>query len=591
MPDKPESFLVADCGSVSTKVGLVDLIGGGHRFVALGTAATTAEPPVGDVLAGVRRAAEQIQSRIGRRLFGEDGQLVIPERAGGQGVDGFCTAVSAPPPLRVAIVGLSRAVSLLSALKAVRTTYATVQVTLALDEAGSRWVGARAEGDHGGEHRSADMPEKDPAVIAAEKLARADLDVIVLVGGIDGGATTALYDIANLVAVIAASREENDRPCVIFAGNCEARPKIVERIGQVTALRVVDNVHPSLDRENPGPLQHELEMLYEERRLAHLPGLGRLNAWTEAPVIPSARAFENVVRFLSRRYNLNVLGADVGGTTTTLVTAHAEAHARTVRADLGTGHSLDNLIAQAGVEGLTQWLPLEGSADDLLADYFNRSLHPAMIPTTREDMLLVQASARAAIAIAAREASLDTAGVDLVLLTGAALSHGTQWGALALAALDALQPQGTLTLAVDALGLAPAFGALAAVNAEAAASVIERDGFVTLGTVIAPTSTNHEGQIDLTVQVQPAGGGAINLEVEHGSIEVVPLAPGQKASLEVHTLGGAALSVAPGGVYKAEVEGGVVGLIIDARGRPITLPTDAEKRKAQVQEWLWEAGG
>jgi hypothetical protein len=31
-------------------------------------------------------------------------------------------------------------------------------------------------------------------------------------------------------------------------------------------------------------------------------------------------------------------------------------------------------------------------------------------------------------------------------------------------------------------------------------------------------------------------------------------------------------------------------LMIDARGRPITLPSDKEKRRAKVHQWYWDLG-
>jgi hypothetical protein len=590
-PEKLDSLLVADCGSVNTKVGFVDRVGGEYRFVGVGVSATTSQPPAADVLVGVRRAMEQIETRTNRRFLADDGQLITPERATGQGVDAFVAITSAPLPLRVAIVGLCREVSVASAARAVNSTYATVGATLALDETGERWLRTNVPGNNKADHKKSSGPPEDPAVVAAEALARADPEVIVLVGGIDGGATTALYEIANLVAAIAASREESARPAVVFAGNREARPQIVSRVGQVAPLLVVDNVHPALDRENYGALQSELEALYVERKIARLPGLGGLTSWSQRPVIPTARAFENVVRFLSRRYDLSVLGVDIGGTSTTLVTARREAYARVVRADLGVGYTLENVIAQAGVDRLIGWLPSEVSAEDLLAHSLNHSLRPTTIPATRQDAQLLQAAAREALSITARTGAVDTSSVDLILLTGAALSRNSNWGSLALIVLDALQPRGVFTLAVDGLGLAPAFGALASVNAEAAASVIERDGFVTLGTVIVPTSNNREGQIDVRVQVRPAGSAEMNLEVQHGSLEVVPLAPGQKASLEVRVARGVALGPTHRGVFKAEIEGGVLGLIIDARGRPLALPPNAEKCRAKIQEWLWDVGG
>jgi hypothetical protein len=33
-----------------------------------------------------------------------------------------------------------------------------------------------------------------------------------------------------------------------------------------------------------------------------------------------------------------------------------------------------------------------------------------------------------------------------------------------------------------------------------------------------------------------------------------------------------------------------VGLVIDARGRPLVLQPDPEKRRERVQQWLWDVG-
>ncbi len=37
---------------------------------------------------------------------------------------------------------------------------------------------------------------------------------------------------------------------------------------------------------------------------------------------------------------------------------------------------------------------------------------------------------------------------------------------------------------------------------------------------------------------------------------------------------------------KVVVEGGVVGIILDARGRPLTLPDDNNARKQKLIEWF-----
>lgn len=585
--DKPESLLVADIGSAITKVGLVDFVAGDFRFVAAGTALTTAEPPVSDVAVGIRSALRQIEARTERQLLTPEGQLISPERSSGVGVDTFVMVTSAPTPLRVAIVGLSRDLSVASAIGAVHSAHATVEATFSLEDTGGRWIPTSPAPSSDG--KSAPVTLQDPAVLAAEKIAAAKPDVIILTGGIDGGATTALLDLANLVATICESQEENTRPTVIFAGNADVRPQVADRIGNTTTLRVVDNVRPTMTSENLAPLQHELQALYAERKITWLPGLNALTSWTGVPILPTSRAFENTVRFLARRYGLNVLGADIGAVSTVLIRAQGDTFSRTIRSDLGIGQHLDRVMVQAGIDRLLNWLPQEISPDEARAFWLNHTLHPASIATTREEAELMQAAARVALAHAVPQMPVE--GFDLIVLTSGLFARNANLGATALMALDALQPCGVFTLAVDMLGLAPAFGGLAPANPYAAASVIERDGFVTLGTVIAPISKNREGQISLRVKIQPAGSGVMDLEVQHGTLELVPLMPGQKASIQVHTVGRVSLGSNRAGVFKAEIEGGALGLIIDARGRPITLPADADKRRTKVQQWYWDLGG
>ena len=594
MPDsqKLESFLVADIGSVTTKVGLVDRVDGDFRFVSSGASLTTAAAPANDVIVGLRRAIAQVQARTGRQFLSDDGQLITPERGVGQGVAALVAATSAPAPLRVAIVGVSREVSLATAVRAIHGTYATVEATLALDQTGGRWLPIKPpESGDGADGKSVSAALQDPAVVAAEALARANPEVVVIVGGVDGGATLPVYESANLVAAIAASRDEGARPTILFAGNRDARSQVAARIGSVAPFRAVDNVRPTLEQESFAALERELEALYVDKKIVWLPGMNALSGWTPTAVVPSVRAFENVVRFVARRFDVNVLGADVGGTSTSVIAARGDALTRVVRSDLGLGQNLENVLTQAGIDQLMRWLPMEMDQASARLRWLNHALHPAEVPVTREDARLMHAAARAALTTTMRQAEFDVSGIDLVLLTGRAFSHNANPGSLALLALDALQPVGILTLAVDTLGLAPAFGALASVHASAAAAAIERDGFVTLGTVIAPISNAREGQVDLHVQVQSDTLGTMNLEVEHGSLELVPLPAGQKASIVIRPGRGVELGSKHRGVFKAQVEGGSLGLVIDARGRPITLSANEEKRRAQVQKWYWDIGG
>ena len=67
---------------------------------------------------------------------------------------------------------------------------------------------------------------------------------------------------------------------------------------------------------------------------------------------------------------------------------------------------------------------------------------------------------------------------------------------------------------------------------------------------------------------------------------------GQEAILEIKPRGRFDVGLGrPGKGGKQSVQGSLVGIIVDARGRPLQLSAEAEKRQTQVQQWLWEVGG
>jgi sugar (pentulose or hexulose) kinase len=75
-----ESILVADCGTVSTKLLLLEKVEATYRFVAQAEALTTDKPRWEDITAGITHALETLQQTTGRILFTE-GRLVTPREA------------------------------------------------------------------------------------------------------------------------------------------------------------------------------------------------------------------------------------------------------------------------------------------------------------------------------------------------------------------------------------------------------------------------------------------------------------------------------------------------------------------------------
>jgi hypothetical protein len=86
-------------------------------------------------------------------------------------------------------------------------------------------------------------------------------------------------------------------------------------------------------------------------------------------------------------------------------------------------------------------------------------------------------------------------------------------------------------------------------------------------------------------------GSAFSVEVQYGNIEVLPVLPGQQAELELRPVRRFDAGLGPGKGGKRRISGGLAGLIIDARGRPLRPANEPEERQVQTRQWLWDVGG
>jgi hypothetical protein len=101
------------------------------------------------------------------------------------------------------------------------------------------------------------------------------------------------------------------------------------------------------------------------------------------------------------------------------------------------------------------------------------------------------------------------------------------------------------------------------------------------------------------VGVPPAGEPAVRVVLEYadghrhttdilpGTIALIPLGVGQQAQLMLYPAEGVDIGLGPGVRAHAgePIEGGRLGLIIDARGRPLVLPLDPVERQARLRQW------
>jgi len=560
-----ESFVTADLGSINTRVALIDQVAGEYRLVAHGSAPTTLSPPWEDVSLGFLGAMGRMETLAERRLLAQ-GRLITPEGGDGGGVDGFVATTSAMEPLRLVVAGMMEPWSVRSALRAAHSTYTLVEGAFTVDELRL----SSAEG----------------MLDFFRLLREGSLDAILFAGGVGGGPTLPLVEMAKDLALLCAPGER--RPRLIFAGNEEAQAPVAEVLEGFFDLEVVSNLLPRLGEESLADVERSLESLVGGK-IALIPGIGSVERWSLAPIQPTATALGWAIRYLAQEYKLKVFGVDIGGGSVGLFSAGEDLYFCALTNDVGLGHGLDRLLAERGAEQILRWLPfdLEGVGDRIL----NKSFRPGIFPQSKEDLFLEQAVARELMGWALERADERAfTPADLIVGTGGLLSHLPDPRQAALILLDGLQPTGVCGLALDQFSLLPQLGALAMVEPLAAAQVLARDTLLNLGTVIAPLGVAREGEAALRFKMV-SSEGAIEGEVSYGSLEVIPLPFGQRATLELHPTRGFDVGLGrKGRGATTEVEGGAVGVIIDARGRPLSLPQERAAQQEKMQKWMWEIG-
>jgi hypothetical protein len=182
------------------------------------------------------------------------------------------------------------------------------------------------------------------------------------------------------------------------------------------------------------------------------------------------------------------------------------------------------------------------------------------------------------------ESLISMMQLDLLVGSGGVLSHAPRRAQAAAMLVDAFQPEGVTRLAVDSIFMMPHLGVLSDVNAQAAIEVFERDCLIYLGTCVAPVGQGKPGTPCATYEAAlPEGSRSGEMMV--GDVMLFPLADGAEAEITVRPSRGWDAGAGKGQEVRRTVHGGVVGLILDGRGRPIEIPEDDVERAGQVEAW------
>ena len=210
-------------------------------------APTTVEAPFEDVTCGVINAIIELEELSGRKIL--DNDKIISPQTNNRGVDLYISTSSAGGGLQMMVGGVVKNMTGESAQRA------------ALG-AGSIVMDIIASNDGRKYHER------------VQKIRQLRPDMILLSGGVDGGTKSHVVELAEIIKTANPNPRlgNNFKIPIIYAGNKDAVSDIDKRLGDITDLKIVDNIRPTLDRENLKPSRDKIHDLFMEHVMAQAPG-------------------------------------------------------------------------------------------------------------------------------------------------------------------------------------------------------------------------------------------------------------------------------------------------------------------------------
>jgi len=593
-PTEEMQFIIAtDVGSTTTKARFFHKKNGEWRFLVAGEAPTTVEAPYEDVTLGVQNAVREIEELTGHKLLAPEGGMIIPYD-GEKGVDLYCTTSSAGGGLQMMVAGLIKSMTAESANRAALGAGAIVMDVIARDDGRQNYQ-------------------------KIQRIRSLRPDMILMAGGTDGGASQHVMEIAELIK----AAEPKPRLGVayklpiVYAGNKTIRPQIEALMKEGFALDMVDNIRATLEQENTEPARRAVHELFMEHVMSHAPGYTKLMKWTDIDIMPTPAGEGMAIQLIANTFKQNVLGVGLGGATTNVYSIVDGRFVRSVSANLGMSYSVTNVMKEAGIDNIMRWLPFSLDKEEVASRLMNKMIRPTTIPQTLEDLIVEHSVAREALrlglkhhrTIATRlkgvqvqrtisdmfeqaivDSYVEMMNIDICAGTGGLLSHAPRRIQSMLILTDAWLTEGVTRMMQDSVFMMPHLGVLSTVYRDAAWNVFDKDCLLRLGTSIAASGQAKFGDHVMDLHIDMPNGDKLEETMNLGDLKLIPLAPDQEASVLVEPANLYDVGAGPGKELQTTVQGGVAGLLLDARGRPLYFPTDDQKRKELLVKWFKATG-
>lgn len=336
----------------------------------------------------------------------------------------------------------------------------------------------------------------------AKEISHIAPDILLLVGGTDGGNSEVVLHNAGLIAGIGP-----DFP-VVYAGNRAAKGKCGEILGASShPVSFASNVMPTFGKIDVVPVQQVIREIFLQR-IIQFKGLSSFRDVLDGILMPTPAAVLSALTLLSEGTKAGkglgeLMALDLGGATTDVYSIASGAPTnpgtflhglrepfvkRTVEGDIGMRYSAHGIVEAAGMEELLNISGLsQEQAEDILARI---RANPSMLPETEDERAMDFALAALALRLGMvrhagslqqvytpvgpiyQQTGKDLTGISRIIMTGGALIHHERFVDIARTAVSVQDPASLIprrfSLIRDRRYILSAMGLLADYDKEAA---------------------------------------------------------------------------------------------------------------------------
>ncbi len=572
-----QAYLSVHIQAPSIRAWLFDNLNGQYELVHAVTQQISAPsdllPMQRDLEAQLIELLQRLQLESGHKLLDDEGQLIHRDYDENRGVRAAALSFGNSRPIRTVLVATSAAYS----LTALRRLGKLLNLEIAAEICAQ---------------------DEQNATAQLMNLLETDADLFLIAGGTDGGSQKALRTSIENIRVLLNTQPRIVHPQIVYLGNEALGQYAQKELDIGPNFHLAPNIIPVLGQEDLLAGWTALSAAYRRVLLQLVPGLSAVEQRLATQLLPSELCSGRMIRLLEA---INPSGKGI-------LSIHLGAESLNITAAQSgelISCELSSCPDPGQAQALQRTIPAECSLSEIKDYLLSRLVYPAYKPATRQDMLLELAWTCLRIQNGLQEVSTVFPEFDYqqglglygayepIILSGDALKLLPSQAHILLMAIEALCPHGITTIVLDQDQILTALGALAAVEPLLPAQLIDSGIFENLATLITVTGPVIEGRKMIDLELDQGKDQMRGLvQVKAGEFKCLGLEPQSSSRLYLSPQSQVDAGMGQAGLGGwLRTSGGNLGVIIDARGRPLPLPGNAQEHAKKLQDWLNELEG